>query len=97
MGKWKLPQRPVGEKCWGWGLRDGTHDCPANDPCPMVALRVPMGTMLAAPEFQFPAELDGRGGPHLPYMANTSLISFSITRSAASMPYVLAIAWMSLE
>lgn len=33
----------------------------------------------------------------LPYTANTSLISFSITRSAASMPYVLAIAWMSLE
>lgn len=33
----------------------------------------------------------------LPYTANTSLISFSITRSAASMPYVLATAWMSLE
>lgn len=33
----------------------------------------------------------------LPYTANTSLISFSITRSAASMPYVLAMAWMSLE
>lgn len=52
------------------------------------------------------ADCQSSEGPHpeglpglsiLPYTANTSLISFSITRRAASMPYVLAMAWMSLE
>ena len=63
-----------------------------------------MGSTLTAPIFQLLDDLDRHPGPPAchphplsPYTANTSLISFSITRSAASMPYVLAMAWMSLE